>query len=129
VAGFLLLDVRFPRSVALCVREAGALLEGLRFRHGLRGGRGAAEGLDRLRALVGELSIGEILKEGLHEFLDMIQRQLIAVTDDLAGTFFGAQAQGQSQSQSGPSGSQSQSQSGSGFEWWPPLPSLPPAQP
>ncbi len=56
--------------------------------------------------------------------------QIIAVTDDLAGTFFGHGTQSQSQSQSGPSGSQSQSQSqsGPGVEWWPPLPPLPPAQ-
>lgn len=129
VAGFLLLDDRFPRSVALCVREAGALLSGLHLRHGLRGGTDAAEELDRLRALLAELPIREILDRGLHEFLDMIQRQLIAVTDDLAATFFGHRAR-QSQSQSGPSGSQSQSQSqsGSGLEWWPPLPPLPPAR-
>jgi hypothetical protein len=80
--------------------------------------------------LLGAVSISDILKKGLHEFLDMLQVQLIAVTDDLAGTFFGHRTQSQSQSQSGPSGSQSQSQSqsGSGFEWWPPLPPLPPAQ-
>ncbi len=128
VAGFLLLDGRFPRSVALCVREAGELLGALRSRHGLRGGAGAAEELDRLRALLGTLSIAEILERGLHEFLDMLQVRLIAVTEDLAGTFFGHRTRSQSQSQSGPSGSQSQSQSGSGFEWWPPLPPLPPAQ-
>jgi uncharacterized alpha-E superfamily protein len=130
VAGFMLLDRRFPRSVALCVGEAAALLGGLRSRHGLRGGTGAAEELDRLRSLLDALSIAEILERGLHEFLDMIQRQLIAVTDDLAGTFFGHRAQFQSQSRSGPSGSQSQSQSqsGPGVEWWPPLPPLPPAQ-
>jgi uncharacterized alpha-E superfamily protein len=136
VAGFLLLDARFPRSVALCVREAGMLLDGLRSSHNLRGGTGAAEELDRLHAVLSAVPIGEVLKKGLHQFLDVIQRQLIAVTDDLAGTFFGhgpAQGQSQSQSQSGPSGSQSQSQSqsqpGDGFEWWPPLPPLsPPAQ-
>ena len=75
-----------------------------------------------------------MLEKGLHEFLDLLQRQLIAVTDDLAGTFFGHGAQRQSQSQSGPPGSQSQTQtqsqstSGNGFEWWPPLAPLPPAQ-
>ena len=133
VAAFLLLDPRFPRSVALCVREAGSLLGELRSRHGLRGGTGAAEELDRLRALLGALPIAEILRKGLHEFLDLLQRQLIAVTDDLAGTFFGHRAQGQSQSQSGPRGSQSQTQSrsapGTPMEWWPPLAPLPPMQP
>ena len=130
VAGFLLLDPRFPRSVALCVTDAGTLLDRLRSRHNLRGGTGAAEELDRLRGLLGSMPVRDILKEGLHQFLDMLQRQLVAVTDDLAGTFFGHRAQFQSQSQSGPSGSQSQSQSrsGAGMEWWPPLPPLPPSQ-
>jgi hypothetical protein len=58
----------------------------------------------------------------------MLQRQLIAVTDDLAGTFFGHRTQTQSQSGPSGSGSQTQSRSESGFEWWPPLPPLPPAQ-
>jgi uncharacterized alpha-E superfamily protein len=131
VVGFLLLDPRFPRSVALCVGEAGALLGSLRSRHGLRGAADAAEELDRLRAVLsGGLPLSEILRKGLHEFLDMLQRQLIAVTDDLAGTFFGRRARLQFRSQSEPSGSQSQSQSqsGPGMEWWPPLPPLPPIQ-
>lgn len=132
VAGFLLLDARFPRSVALCVREAAALLDGLRSQYNLRGGAGAAEELDRLHSVLNTLSIGAILEGGLHEFLDLLQRQFIAVTADLSDTFFGhgRAQQSQSQSQSGPSGSQSQSQSqsGSGFEWWPPLPPPPPVQ-
>ena len=130
VAEFLLLDGRFPRSVALCVREAGLLLDGLRSNYNLRGGTGAAEELDRLHSVLNTLSIAEVLKKGLHEFLDLLQRQFIAVTADLSDTFFGHGAQSQSQSQSGPSGSQSQSQTQSeaGFEWWPPLPPLPPAQ-
>ena len=133
VAEFLLLDGRFPRSVALCVREAGLLLDGLRSNYNLRGGTGAAEELDRLHSVLNTVSIGEILKKGLHEFLDLLQRQFIAVTADLSDTFFGHGTQSQSQSQSGPSGSQSQTQSQSqsseaGFEWWPPLPPLPPAQ-
>jgi uncharacterized alpha-E superfamily protein len=133
VAGFLLLDRGFPRSVALCVREAGLLLDGLRSNHNLRGGAAAAEELDRLHSVLNTLSIGTILKKGLHEFLDLLQRQFIAVTADLSDTFFGhSPAQCQSQSLPGPPGSepqsQSQSQSGSGMEWWPPLPPLPPVQ-
>ena len=132
VAGFLLLDGRFPRSVSLCVREAGELLSALRSRHGLRGATAAAEELDRLHAVLNTLTIQEILDKGLHEFLDMIQRQLVAVSDDLAATFFGhaPQARSQSQRQSGPAGSQSQTQSQSAgeMEWWPPLPPLPPVK-
>ena len=88
VAGFLLLNPRFPRSVFLCIREADVLLTELKSRFLLRGGNDAAEELDRLRAVLGTLEIEEILRQGLHEFLDLIQRQLMAVTNALSIAFF-----------------------------------------
>jgi uncharacterized alpha-E superfamily protein len=91
VAGFLLLNQAFPRSVHHCVREAGRLLGDLKSRYNLRHGNAAAEELDRLRAVLGTLDISAILSEGLHEFLDLMQRQLIAVTRDLSVAFFGCQ--------------------------------------
>ncbi len=117
VAGFLLLNPNFPRSAFVCVREAEALLTELKRHHGLRGGTGAAEEFDGLRALLSTLTITAILGQGLHEFLDIIQRYLVAITRDLSSSFFGTgpaqvprQSQSQSQSQ-GQSGHQSQSQS------------------
>ncbi|MBV8120312.1 MAG: alpha-E domain-containing protein [Alphaproteobacteria bacterium] len=89
VAGFLLFNQAFPRSVHHCVREAGRLLSELKSRYSLRGGNDAAEELDRLRAVLGTLTITEILSAGLHEFLDVIQQQLIAVSRDLGIAFFG----------------------------------------
>jgi uncharacterized alpha-E superfamily protein len=89
VAGFLLLNQAFPRSVHHCVREAGRLLGELKSRYNLRHGNAAAEELDRLRAVLGTLDISTILREGLHEFLDLMQRQLNAVTRDLSIAFFG----------------------------------------
>ena len=89
VAGFMLLNPSFPRSVALCVRELGMLLTELKSRHGLRRGDAAAEELDALQALLGTLTIQEILIKGLHEFLDQIQSQLIAVNARLTAAFFG----------------------------------------
>ena len=89
VAGFLLLNQAFPRSVHHCVREVGQLLGEVKSRYSLRGGNAAAEELDRLRAVLGTLSIATILGEGLHEFLDLIQQQLIAVSRDLSIAFFG----------------------------------------
>jgi hypothetical protein len=65
--------------------------------------------------VLGTLSIAEILSEGLHEFLDLLQCQLMAVTRELSVAFFGysppSQSQGQSQSQSQSQGGQFQSQS------------------
>jgi uncharacterized alpha-E superfamily protein len=94
VAGFLLLNQAFPRSVHHCVREAGRLLGELKSHYNLRHGNAAAEELDRLRAVLGTLDISAILSEGLHEFLDLMQRQLIAVTRDLSVAFFGYQSDG-----------------------------------
>jgi len=39
--------------------------------------------------LLGTLDISAILGKGLHEFLDSIQRQLIAITRELSTAFFG----------------------------------------
>src|SRR5262249_61038432 len=89
VAGFLLFNLSFPRSVHHCLYEAGRLLAEVKSRYGLRGGNDAAEELDRLRAVFGTLTITAILREGLHEFLDLVQRQLNAVARDLAIAFFG----------------------------------------
>lgn len=89
VAGFLLLNRRFPRSVHVCVREAEMLLSGLKSRYGLRGGAQAAELLDGLRAELSSLSIAAIVAGGLHEFLDFLQVRLSGITRDLAQAFFG----------------------------------------
>ena len=89
VAGFLLLNQAFPRSLHHCVREAGRLLGEVKSRYLLRHGNAAAEELDRLRAVLGTLDISTILSEGLHEFLDLMQQQLIAITRELSIAFFG----------------------------------------
>jgi len=89
VAGFLLLNQAFPRSVHHCMREVGRLLSEVKSRYALRHGNDAAEELDRLQTLLGSLDISTILGRGLHEFLDSIQRQLIAVTRELSIAFFG----------------------------------------
>lgn len=89
VAGFLLLNRRFPRSVYLCIRQAEMLLAELKTRYTLRSGSEAAEVLDGLRALLSTLTITEILNQGLHEFLDLMQVRLIAVSGHLSYAFFG----------------------------------------
>lgn len=65
------------------------MLGEVKSRHALRGGNDAAEELDRLQVLLSTLDISTILGKGLHEFLDSIQRQLIAITRDLSTAFFG----------------------------------------
>jgi len=101
VAGFLLFNPAFPRSVYLCVREAADALADLKSRYRLRGGNDISEGLDQLRTILESRSIDEILAGGLHEFLDFLQGYLIVITDRLSAAFFGHKPAGQSQQGSG----------------------------
>jgi len=111
VAEFLLFNPAFPRSVVLCVREVENALSQLKSRHAIRGGNEAAEALDGLHAILAGISIDEILRGGLHDFIDLLQQRFITVTLCLSQAFFGHRAApqpGQFQSQS-----QTQSRSGS----------------
>jgi uncharacterized alpha-E superfamily protein len=101
VAGFLLFNPAFPRSVYLCVREAADALADLKSRYRLRGGNDISEGLDQLRTILESRSIDEILAGGLHEFLDFLQGYLIVITDRLSAAFFGHKPVGQTQQASG----------------------------
>jgi uncharacterized alpha-E superfamily protein len=89
VAGFLLLDSDFPRSVGRCIFEVSATLMQLKSRYNLRGGNDAAERLDELTSIMTSQPITQILANGLHEFIDMIQSQLTLVTAELGCAFFG----------------------------------------
>ncbi len=92
VAGFLLFNTEFPRSVRVCVRHLHDLLGELAARYGLRGGPATTDALDKLRAAHEGRGIDEVLRDGLHEFLDWNQRQLGAFTDGMGRTFFGGSA-------------------------------------
>jgi uncharacterized alpha-E superfamily protein len=89
VAGFLLFHRAFPRSVAACVSEVDDLLHALRATYQLTGGAEAMERLDELRAVLSQERIDNVIRRGLHEFLDQLQGELIAVSQDLGRDFFG----------------------------------------
>ena len=88
VAEFLLLDPEFPRSVRYCVKNAADALSAITGTP--RGSfRNAAEQM--LGQLNGELDFtgaGEIIKSGLHEFLDETQTKLNTIDDSIFQTFF-----------------------------------------
>jgi uncharacterized alpha-E superfamily protein len=88
IAGFLLHNRAFPRSVALCVNDMDRALTELRSRYGLRGGAAALERIDGLQAELTGRSIENILIAGLHEFLDMFQTILGRLGNDIAREFF-----------------------------------------
>ncbi len=88
IAGFLLFDKRFPRSVAGSVAEATRTLHGLRAEFGLSGGKAALDALQDFHRVLSEDSIDGVISDGLHEYLDFVQRTVIDVTNHLHRDFF-----------------------------------------
>ncbi len=89
VAGFLLFNTAFPRSVTVSMRQVNGLLTELKSRYMLRGGNIASERVDEMLAVIASHSIEQVVASGLHEFLDWLQRQVNTVSDELARSFFG----------------------------------------
>ena len=86
VVSFLLSDTAFARSVGLCVKQMAWHLGSLRTRYNLRDTVPVLEQLDELQAVLGNLAALP-LPEGLHEFLDRLQTDLINI-GALIGTMF-----------------------------------------
>jgi uncharacterized alpha-E superfamily protein len=87
VAGFLLLNQDFPRSVRYCVTQ---LNEALRSISGVPAGRFCNEAEKLAGRLVAELQFGtvdEIFEFGLHEYLDQLQTKLNAIGEALFNTY------------------------------------------
>jgi uncharacterized alpha-E superfamily protein len=88
VAGFLIFNDSFPRSVSLCVRQMAWLMTQLRSRFRLSGGDAAEEKIDEIRAVLADIGIEKIIANGLHEFLDWLQRQFGTLAGDISEGFF-----------------------------------------
>ena len=88
VVGFLLFNPSFPRSVALCVRQIDRALGELRLQCGVRHGGDVSEAIDALRAVLESRSTEQILGDGLHDFIDFLQRASIDLTSRLSAAFF-----------------------------------------
>jgi uncharacterized alpha-E superfamily protein len=88
VVGFLVLDRRFPRSVAASVLAANEHLHELRLKYGHTARRSASNLLRRLAATLAEESADDLIARGLHDALDGIQAELGAVTNALGREFF-----------------------------------------
>lgn len=99
VVDFLLLDREFPRSIHYCLVKADESLHAI---SGTPSGtfRNAAEQrLGQLRAELSYSQVQDIIKEGLHEFLDSFQTQLNHVGDSIFATFFASRPINGSQQQ------------------------------
>ena len=90
IVEFLLLDPQFPRAVHYCLNTADESL------HAIAGSplgsfRNLAEQrLGQLRAELAYAQVGEIIQQGLHEFLDGMQSKLNFVGEGIHETFFAA---------------------------------------
>ncbi len=110
VVAFLLGDTSFARSVALCVGQMDWHFSALRSRYGLRDTAPVLERIEDLRVVLGE-PVLRLLPDGLHDFLDSMQRDL-AKLGELIGTMFFRDWRPLKQSQSQGQGSQGHSQDG-----------------
>ena len=87
VAGFILLDPRFARSIPHCVREIRQSVSGLLGNAELKHLSFAPKALDELGELAG-WDIDKVIAFGLHEYLDRVQLRLIELGEAIADTFF-----------------------------------------
>lgn len=88
VAGFLLRDPSFPRSVLLSVRRCEAHLDELRRVHHLPGVGEEIEQAEYLRAFLLERSIETILETDLHGYLDYAQVLLSELAGAIGRAYF-----------------------------------------
>ena len=88
VADFLILDREFPRAIHFClIKSEDSLLRITGGQHG-RFRSVAEKSHGRLRANLDYMQIGEIIDQGLHEFIDAFQIQLNKAGDAIHDTFF-----------------------------------------
>ena len=87
IARFLIFDRQFPRSIQFCLHSAEKCL------HLISGSQSdtwcnlAEHKLGKLRSELDFLSIEEIIKGGLHQFLDETQSRLNGVSQEISDTF------------------------------------------
>lgn len=88
VAGFLLFNNNFPRSVLVCMREVDNLLNRLTANYRLRRGNTPLERSDGLLGNLANQTIDAVINVGLHEYLDGLQISLASLSSDIAQAFF-----------------------------------------
>jgi uncharacterized alpha-E superfamily protein len=100
VVSFLVMDREFPRSIHFSIRSADASLHAIT---GTPSGSYMYSSEQRMGMLRSELDfamVDEILREGLHEYLDGLQLKMNGIGDALKNDFVERESQSQGQSQS-----------------------------
>jgi len=105
VAEFLIFSDSFPRSLHFCVAQIDEFLRRILGETATRPRTAAARASRRLLADLESLSIDEVLEQGLHEFLEEVQKALDRIGDEVVQTTmfypteFGAEEQQHQQQQ------------------------------
>jgi uncharacterized alpha-E superfamily protein len=84
IVEYLLLNDTFPRSFAWCIEAMHTALISLCGSGRLEDMKAPVRLLGRLRADIAYITMEEVLKEGLHEFIDQLQSKL----NDIGASFF-----------------------------------------
>lgn len=87
VAGFILLNPGFPRSITHCTRQIKATLDDLQAQEELAGVVFPTPELEALRAL-SERRVDEVIGHGMHEFLDDVQIAIKDLGQQIGNAFF-----------------------------------------
>lgn len=90
VAGFMLANTAFPRSVGLNLAQLDWHLTQLRTRYNLRGASRALERLDQLNGAMTHENVARLVSGNLSPFLDYVQREIAAVHEDIVTLLCGA---------------------------------------
>jgi uncharacterized alpha-E superfamily protein len=103
VARFLIFDPALPRSIVFCATQLESLVHGLRRDYNLRGATNVLQKLDDVRQVLDVAVNDQHLLRELHTFNDQVQRDLMAVTNELATHFFSpAEAEADSSDEASP---------------------------
>jgi uncharacterized alpha-E superfamily protein len=89
---FLVLDREFPRSMLFCIAQAGAALRAI---SGIPGGTFSNTAEQRLGPLFAQLAYSkaqQIMRSGLHEFLDEAQTRLNSAGEAIRQVYFSGQS-------------------------------------
>lgn len=84
---YLMLNDAFPRSFAWCIEEMHTALIALCGNGRLEDMKAPVRLLGRLRADIAYITMEEVLKEGLHEFIDRLQTKLNDIGASILQTF------------------------------------------
>ena len=87
VASFLIFDSSFPRSIRHCIAKARICLQRITS-DGQLSGNQAEKLLGRLAADLEYTDIGDVIQEGMHEYLDRLQTRLNQIDAAIGHTFF-----------------------------------------